>query len=147
MALIKNEPKAPNDDLQTITTLLTLVLEKSSKIDDLEKTIKSINFNPKIVNNNQGLAEEIAEKLKFQGVRINDKKTFIQIFREDWKKYTAIIVLSVSLFLSLSVSFYFLLENKKLKKENTYYIHEYNYFKDKVQAQENQETKSKKSKK
>lgn len=148
MALGK-EPKSSNDDLQAITTLLTLILEKSSKIDDLEKIIKAIDFKPQttVSLNRELLSNEIAEKLKFQGVRINDKKTFIQIFREDWKKYTAIIVLSVSLFLSLSVSFYFLLENKKLKKENTYYIHEYNYFKDKVQAQENQETKSKKSKK
>jgi len=147
MALIKTEEKPQNDDLQAlqaITTLLTLVLEKSSKIDELDKTIKSINFNPKIVNNNQGLAEEIAEKLKFQGVRINDKKPFIQTVRENWGKYTIVIVLSISLFLTLGAIFYLSKENYKFSKENTIIKKELNFYR--TQAQENQPKTTTKSK-
>lgn len=103
MALIKNEPKPQNDDLQAITTLLTLVLEKSSKIDDLEKTIKAIDFKPQttVSLNRELLSNEIAEKLKFQGVRINERKNIFQKYKEDWKKNTLISVLSMVLVLSV----------------------------------------------
>ena len=112
MALIKNEPKAPNDDLQAITTLLTLVLEKSSKIDNLEKTIKAIDFKPQttVSLNRELLSNEIAEKLKFQGVRYNEPKSFIQKYKDDWEKNTLILVLSMVLALSI-------FGNYKLSKE------------------------------
>lgn len=164
MALIKNEPKPQNDDLQAITTLLTLVLEKSSKIDDLEKTIKAINFKPEIVTNlnREALVNEITEKLKFQGVRINERKNIFQKYKEDWKKNTLISVLSMVLILSV-------FGNYKLSKEindriavyddskNLVYstsktgnyktaIQELLNYRD-IKTQENQETKSKKSKK
>lgn len=112
MALIKNEPKSPNDDLQAITTLLTLVLEKSSKIDNLEKTIKAIDFKPQttVSINRELLSNEIAEKLKFQGVRYNEPKNFIQKYKDDWEKNTIILVLSIVLILSV-------FGNYKLSKE------------------------------
>lgn len=164
MALIKNEPKPQNDDLQAITTLLTLVLEKSSKIDDLEKTIKAIDFKPQttVSLNRELLSNEIAEKLKFQGVRYNEPKSFIQKYKDDWEKNTIILVLSMVLALSV-------FGNYKLSKEindriavyddskNLVYstsktgnyrkaIQELLNYRD-IKTQENQETKSKKSKK
>lgn len=112
MALIKNEPKPQNDDLQAITTLLTLVLEKSSKIDNLEKTIKAIDFKPQttVSLNRELLSNEIAEKLKYQGVRYNEPKSFIQKYKDDWEKNTIILVLSMVLALSI-------FGNYKLSKE------------------------------
>lgn len=106
MALGK-EQQTPNNELQAITTLLSLVLEKSSKIDDLEKTIKAIDFKPQIVNNlnKQALAEDIAENLKFKGVKINEKQTFVKIFMEDWKKYTSILILSIGLAFSIFTNY------------------------------------------
>ena len=164
MALIKNEQKPQNDDLQAITTLLTLVLEKSSKIDDLEKTIKAIDFKPQttVSLNRELLSNEIAEKLKFQGVRYNEPKSFIQKYKDDWEKNTIILVLSMVLALSV-------FGNYKLSKEindriavyddskNLVYstsktgnykkaIQELLNYRD-IKNQENQETKSKKSKK
>jgi len=164
MALIKNEQKPQNDDLQAITTLLTLVLEKSSKIDDLEKTIKAIDFKPQttVSLNRELLSNEIAEKLKFQGVRYNEPKSFIQKYKDDWEKNTIILVLSMVLALSV-------FGNYKLSKEindriavyddskNLVYstsktgnykkaIQELLNYRD-IKTQENQETKSKKSKK
>ena len=89
MALIKNETKPQNDDLQAITTLLTLVLEKSSKIDNLEKTIKAIDFKPQttVSLNRELLSNEIAENLKFKGVKINEKKTFVKKFKNSEKSF------------------------------------------------------------
>lgn len=112
MALIKNEPKPQNDDLQAITTLLTLVLEKSSKIDNLEKTIKAIDFKPQttVSLNRELLSNEIAEKLKYQGVRINERKNIFQKYKDDWEKNTIILVLSMVLALSI-------FGNYKLSKE------------------------------
>ncbi len=164
MALIKNEQKPQNDDLQAITTLLTLVLEKSSKIDDLEKTIKAIDFKPQttVSLNRELLSNEIAEKLKFQGVRYNEPKSFIQKYKDDWEKNTIILVLSMVLALSV-------FGNYKLSKEINDRIAVYDDSKNLVYStsktgnyktalqellndrdiknQENQGTKSKKSKK
>ena len=111
MALGK-EPKSSNDDLQAITTLLTLVLEKSSRIDELDKTIKAIDFKPQttVSLNRELLSNEIAEKLKFQGVTINKRKNFFEKYKDDWEKNTIILVLSMVLALSI-------FGNYKLSKE------------------------------
>ena len=161
MALIKNETKPQNDDLQAITTLLTLVLEKSSKIDNLEKTIKAIDFKPQttVSLNRELLSNEIAEKLKYQGVRYNEPKSFIQKYKDDWEKNTIILLLSMVLALSI-------FGNYKLSKEINDRIAVYDDSKNLVYSTsktgnyknflqnlldyrevKNQETKSKKSKK
>ena len=160
MALGK-EPKSSNDDLQAITTLLTLVLEKSSRIDELDKTIKAIDFKPQttVSLNRELLSNEIAEKLKFQGVTINKRKNFFEKYKDDWEKNTIILVLSMVLTLSV-------FGNYKLSKEINDRIAVYDDSKNLVYSTsktgdyknflqnlldyrevKNQETKSKKSKK
>ena len=148
MALIKNEPQTQNNDLHTITTLLSLVLEKSSKIDDLEKTIKAIDFKPQttVSLNRELLSNEIAENLKFKGVKINEKKTFVKKFIEDWEKHTIMLVLSIALFISILANWNYSRELTNFSKEKAIMEKSLTFYRNQTQENQPKTTKSKSKK-